>query len=145
MPTPSIVNGSVVEWSTDGGTTYVAIPKRTSLAVPSFQPEYIDITCIESPGGVREYITGLIDTAEITAAGFYLPDLYEQAEIFRAAATNVPIRVTLPLIDGQTTTGDVFEFNALITPQIQQNAAGEVLGLDILMRVSGQPTYTKGN
>lgn len=139
-----LVYGSSVEWGTDG-VAYTALAEVRSLAVPAVEIEYLDATTLDSSGGFREYVAGLKDPGEITVEMGYTSDIYEAAIGYQAAGAPIHFKTTLPLETGQSTTGDVFEFTALVRPVMQQNAVGELIGLELALRVTGQPTFTKGS
>lgn len=137
-----IVYGATVEWG-DDGTTFTNVPEVKTLAVPSDEIEYVDATNLDSAGGYREYVAGLVDAGEITLNAGYTSDGFETAYNYQVNKTLVYFRTTLPVEEGQST-GDVFEFTALVRAQLQQNAVGELIGFDMVLRISGQPTFTKG-
>ena len=146
MPTKQrIVYGATAEWSGDGGTTFTTIPEVKGVAVPEVTQEYQEATSLDSAGGFREYVAGLKDAGEISIPMGYTSDGYETAEGYRAAGTLVHFKTELPLETGQSTTGDVFEFTGLVVPKLEQNGIGDILGMTLDIRVSGQPTFTKGS
>lgn len=142
MTKQRIVYGATSEWGTDG-TTYTNVPECTALAVPNVEVEYLDATNLESPGGFREYIAGLQDAGTLEIPCGYSSDAYETAFGYQVAKTLVHFRTTLPLEDGQTS-GDVFTFTAFVNPQLPTNAVGEIISMSLMLRISGQPTFTKG-
>ncbi len=140
-----IVYGTKNEWSGDGGTTYTDIAEVKSLVIPEISVEYLDATNTDSTGGFREFIAGLNDAGEISITAGYTSDIFETAFGYQSNKTLVKFRTTLPLEDGQTSTGDVFEFDGLVSPQVATNDIGEIIGLNLNIRVSGAPTFTKGS
>lgn len=139
-----LVYGSTIEWGTDG-VAYTALPEAKTLAVPEVQIEYQDVTNLDSAGGYREYIAGLKDAGEIALECNYTSDLMEDALGYQTNGTLVYFRTTLPLETGQTISGDVITFTALVSPALQQNEVGEPIGLTLNLRTSGAVTFTKGS
>lgn len=139
-----IVYGTSSEWSADSGTTYTNIPEVKALAVPVVEVEYIDVTNLDSAGGYREYIAGLKDAGEITLSGNYTSDLFETAFGYQTNNTLITFRTTLTPETGQTT-GDVFTFTGLVTPRLSSNDVGEAIGIELVVRVSGNVTFVKGS
>lgn len=130
------------EWGTDG-TTYTTISQQVTLAIPSIAPDYVDITNFDSTGGFREYLVGLRDVSEITATLRYTTGMYTLADGYSTNDTLVYFRTTLPTQSGQTS-GDVFTFQAFVTPSIAGASVGESLDMDLLLRVSGGLTFAAG-
>lgn len=137
-----IVFGTVTEWSTDG-TTFTPIPEVKGLAVPEVDIEYQDVTNLDSAGGYREYIPGLKDAGEITMPAGYTSDLYELAVGYQNNGTLLYFRVTLPAEDGQAA-GDVHQFEGYVRAQLEQNAVGDPIGMNLVVRTSGAPSFAKG-
>ena len=138
-----IAYGASVEWGTDG-STYTDIPEVEGLAVPEVQIEYHDVTSFDSTGGFREYIAGLKDAGEITIPCGYTTALYTSAVGYQTNGTLIYFKTTLPLETGQTD-GDEFEFTGYVTPRLQTNAVGEPIKLELVVRTSGNVTYTAGS
>lgn len=143
MPTKQrIVYGATSEWSTDG-TTWANVPEAKGIAVPSPEQEYQDATNLESPGGYREFVAGLKDPGAVEIPCGYTSGGYETAHGYFTNGTLVHYRTTLPLEVGQSS-GDVFTYTGFVTPQLETNEVGEIIGMNLAVKVSGQPTFTKG-
>jgi hypothetical protein len=137
-----IVYGASVEWGTDG-STWADVPECKGLAVPTIEIEYQDATHLESPGGFREYITGLKDAGAIEVPCGYSSAAYEDAHGYMSNGTLVYFQTTMPLETGQAT-GDVFAFTGYVVPKLETNAVGDIIGMMLAIRVTGQPTFTRG-
>lgn len=137
-----IAYGATVERSLDD-STYTAIPECKGVAVPVVTQEYPEVTSMDSPGGFREYIKGLKDLGEITVPCGYTAAGYEQQVADNAAPDAVYYRVTLRPQPDQST-GDVFEYRGFPTPQLEDNGAGEPVGMSITIRTTGDVTWTRG-
>lgn len=139
-----IAYGAAVEWGTDG-VAYTGIPEAEGLAVPEVQIEYHDVTNFDSAGGFREFIAGLKDAGEITIPCGYTTALYTSAVGYQTNGTLIYFRTELPLETGQSTTGDEFKFTGYVTPRLQTNAVGEPIKMDLVIRTSGNVTFTAGS
>lgn len=138
-----IAYGAAVEKSTDGGTTWEAIPECKGIAVPVVETDYQDATSLDSPNGFREYVKGMKDAGVISVPCGYTAAGYEMAIADQALADPVQYRTTLKPAPDQTT-GDTFEFTGFPTPSVE---AGDVAGLvemTISIRTTGDVTWTKG-
>lgn len=66
--------GTVLEYSTDDGTTWKSVAGLSNVDTPSGTTEEVDGTGHDSPGGYRELIPGLKDAGEVSLEGFYDPN-----------------------------------------------------------------------
>ena len=73
----------------------------------------------------------------------YTPDGYEQMLADQAAPEAIYYRVTLPP-NREQSAGDVHQFRAFPTPELQGDDIGAPLDFNLNLRMTGQPTYTKG-
>lgn len=137
-----IVYGATAEWGIDG-TTWADIPEAKGIAVPSVEQEYQDATHLGSPGGYREFVAGLKDPGAISLPCGYSSAAYATANGYFAAGTLVYFKTTLPLETGQSV-GDVFTFTGFVTPQLETNEVGDIIGMALSVKLSGQPTFTQG-
>lgn len=139
-----IAYGATVERSADD-VTYTAIPEVKGVAIPIVTTEYQEVTSMDSTGGFREYIKGLKDAGEVTVPMGYTADGYEQMLADQNAADSIYYRVTMKLQPSQSTTGDIFEFRAFPTPELEANDLGAPVNINLQLRMTGAPTWTKGS
>lgn len=139
-----IAHGATTEWSTDG-TNWSSIAEVKAIAVPTVNTDYQDATSLDSPNGFREYVPGLKDAGEISIPAGYTTAIYTAAAGYQAAQNLLYFRTTLPLEEGQSTTGDVFAYRGYVTPQLEQNAAGDIIAMTLSVRTSGDVTFTAGS
>ena len=139
-----IVYGATTEWSSDGGSTWASIPEVKGLVVPEVQIEYQDATSLDSAGGFREFVAGLKDAGEITIPAGYTSGGYNTAVGYQASVALIKFKTTLPLETGQTT-GDTFTFSGMVSPALETNDVGDIIALNINIRVSGSMTFTMGS
>lgn len=137
-----IVYGATSEWGTDG-STWADIPECKGIAVPDDEVEYQDATHLKSPNGYREYIPGLKDAGQITVPCGYSSDAYEDAAGYRDNNTLVYFQTTMPLETGQSS-GDVFTYQGYVNPKLETNEVGDIISMNLVVRVSGGATFTKG-
>lgn len=134
-----------VEWSADDvDANYEIVTGCKTVGIPEETPEYRDRTSLDSPGRSREYGVGLTETSELTLSCFYSPDLYEKALQFKQAGQPVYFRVSLPPVEGQQTSGDVFKYRAFVSPAIPEADHEGDLMCDIKLRPTGVIEWTKG-
>lgn len=137
-----IAYGAKVERSTDG-TTWTEIPECKGVAVPTVSTEYIDVTSLDSPDGFREYVKGLKDAGELSVPCGYTAEGYEQQIADQASNTPIYYRTTMRPAPGQSS-GDVFEFRGFPTPQLEAGGVGEIVGMMVMIRTTGDVEWTKG-
>lgn len=135
--------GATVETSLDGSTGWASIPECQSIAVPTVETDYPDVTSLDSPDGFREYIKGMKDAGVITVNAGYTSLGYAQQLDQEAEADPIYYRVTLAPNPDQST-GDVFQYRGFPTPQIQSNDIGQPVQMTVSIRTTGGLTHTEG-
>ena len=138
-----IAYGATVERSQDG-TNWEDIPEVKGVSVPQVEQDYVEATHLKSPNGFREYIKGLKDAGELSVPANYTTAGYQQQLSDQNFNGTISYRVTLPLAPGQATTGDVFEFSGYPNPSLESGDAGEIIGMIITIRTTGDFTFTAG-
>lgn len=139
-----LVYGTKNHWSDDGGLTSDPIPEVEGLAVPVVDQEFVEVTNNDSPGGYREYIAGLKDPGELTVTCGYTSQLYDKALGYQASNTLLQFETELTKEVGQETVGDTFVYNAFVRPRIVAGATPEAMKLELVLRITGEPVYTRG-
>lgn len=139
-----IAYGATVERSADD-ITYTSILECKGIAIPVVTTEYQEVTSLDSTGGFREYIKGLKDAGEVTVPMGYTADGYEDMLADQNAADSIYYRVTMKLQPSQSTTGDIFEFRAFPTPELEANDLGAPVNINLQLRLTGAVTWTKGS
>lgn len=108
MSDAAIGFGTIFEISTDGGATYAAIAEVTSITPPAFSVDTPDVTHMQSPGGVREFIPGLIDPGECSIEQNFLPGSPSEAVILGLLRVKAKCRITWPA-------GQKWTFDGILT------------------------------
>lgn len=142
MSNQIIAYGATVERSTDG-VTFTAIPECKGVAIPMVETEYLDATSLDSPNAFREYVKGLKDAGVISVPCGYTASGYEQQLADQAEDEPIYYRTTMKPQPNQTT-GDVFEFRGFPTPMVESGAVGELVGMSVSIRTTGDVEWTKG-
>lgn len=143
MPSKQIIAyGGTFERSLNG-TTWTTIPEVKALGIPQITQEYQEATSLDSPDNFREYIKGMRDAGEITVQAGYTPAGYEQQLADQAAADPVYYRATMAKSPGQTA-GDRFTFRGFPVPRATPGALGDIVNMDITIRITGSVAWTKG-
>lgn len=143
MSTKAIIAyGGTVERSLDG-TTFTKIPECNGIAVPMVETEYQEATSLDSPNGFKEYVKGLKDAGVISLSCRYSAAGYEQQLADQAAPGAVYYRTTLKPAPNQSS-GDVFTFRGFPTPGVEQTNTGDIVGMTVSIRTTGDVTWTKG-
>lgn len=123
--------------------TYTRIAEVKAFTLPRIVVDYQEATSLDSPNRYREFVAGLRDVEDITVNCGYVSETMANALTDQASGVPIFYKVTLPLEVGQTV-GDVFVFSGYPTPMPQANGVGEIIGLDIQIKVTGGFTFTKG-
>lgn len=138
-----IAYGATVERSVNGSTGWATIPECKGVAVPTVETEYLDATSLDSVNGFMEYVRGMKDAGVIAMACGYTAAGYEQQLSDQSEADAMYYRTTLAPAPDQST-GDVFEFRGFPTPTLESGAVGELIGMTINIRTTGDVTWTRG-
>lgn len=126
--------GAELRFSTDGGTTYVAVAELTSFTPPGVEAGTAEVTHLKSPSRFREHVKTIYDGSEVSFEANWLPAatatdaLY--AEMARTEASYVQAYVPPSLESGAT--AKICTFRALFTAW----SPGE-LGADEAMMITG--------
>lgn len=139
-----ILFGGKIEKSATSGGTYTRILGVKSLTLPKITVEYQDATSLDSPNGFREFVSGLKDVENITLNCGYVSATMDAALDDQAAGVPIFYKITMPLEAGQTT-GDVFQFSGFPTPMPQGSGVGDIIGLDIEIKVTGGSIFVPGS
>jgi len=134
--------GATVKRSTDG-VTYTAIPEVKGVAIPQVEQEYPEVTNMDSPNGYREFIKGLKDAGEIEVPAGYTHAGFTQQLADSQAADAIYYEVTLRPAPDQTA-GDEFLFRGFPTPRLTPGDIGDPIDMTIVIRTTGDFTWTEG-
>lgn len=134
--------GAVVERSVDG-VAWARIPECKGIAIPVVETEYVEVTNLDSPGGFKEYIKGLKDAGVLAVPCGYTAAGYEQQVGDQGEPAPMFYRTTLPTQPLQAT-GDVFEFRGFPTPELEPGDTGQIVGMSVSIRTTGDVAWTRG-
>lgn len=138
-----IAYGGKVERSLDG-TTWTSIPEVKGIAVPQIKQDYVDVTSLDSPNGFREYIKGLKDAGEITLSCGYTTAGFDMLLQDQVANQAIHYRIKMALAPGQTVQ-DQFLFLGYPSPTLKSGGPGDVVDIDLQLRITGNVTFTPGS
>lgn len=154
---PEIGLGAVLSIGTQGGSpTYTAVGKIKTIRAP--QPKFgtEDVTTLDSAGGIRRFIKTLQDPGEMDVQVLWESADPGQVAVLAAFGTlsnsasgaDFPFKLALPvdLAGGQTTTGDTFAFNGMVTeytgPEVQVD---KTITWSFKVKLDGAITFTEGS
>jgi hypothetical protein len=82
----------------DTSSGYVSLGEIVGLTPPSDSVDEIDVTHMQSPGGVKEFIAGLSDPGEMSCKVNYIPGSTEDVFIlaWKASRERRQTRITYP-------------------------------------------------
>lgn len=140
MTKQRIASGTTTKWGLEENAL-TEIDECKSFAAPETETEYKEATHLKSPGNKKEWVPGLEDDGTLTLPCGYTSGVYEQALAYKRKL--LWFETTLPVEDGQTS-GDVFKFRGYVTPKVQTTPAGDIIGLNLVVRTSGDFSFTKG-
>lgn len=133
---------ATVEWS-DDGTVWAPIPGAENAVIPEVDQDYKEATRLDSPNGFKEYSKGLKDAGTISLMCDYSKELYAAAVAKNNSATPTYFRITLEP-DASQSAGDVFSWQAWVTPSVPGKKPGEDLMIELKQRVTGDVSWDQG-
>lgn len=113
-------DSSPTSWLLTSPPSGIPVLQLKTFTMPNQKWSFDDITNTSSPtvgaGTVKENLLTVLDVGEFTAEGVYLPSDSGLEAITTAFATGVPnqFQIVLGLLPGQSSTGNVYEFNAYV-------------------------------
>ena len=125
---------------------FTQIGEVKSVSGPQLKNETADVTNVQSPGGVKEFISTLTDPGEVKFSVNYVPDDAGQQAVYAAAIgkTRLPFQLVLPPASeetGESTPGQ-WNFKGLVTEYGVDIPLDKEAVVTITIKVSGLPIYT---
>jgi len=129
----------------DSLPVFTEIGEVKSVTGPQLKNETADVTNVQSPGGVKEFISTLTDPGEVSFSVNYVPDDPGQAAVYAAAISKarLPFQLILPPTseeDGESSPGQ-WTFDGLVTEYGVEIPLDKEAALNIKIKVSGLPSF----
>jgi len=125
---------------------FTTVGEVRSFSGPDLKSETVDVTNVQSPGGVKEFLATLTDPGECDIPTNYVPDDPGQQAVYAAciAKTRMPFQITLPPSSCEVTglTPGVWNLTALVTNLKIDIPLDKEATFTIKLKVSGLPTFT---
>lgn len=105
-----------------------------------------EVTNFDSEGRFKEYIVTLADAGDLSIAGNYITSDAGQAA-FRAAfnaGTVLSYTIVLPLQSGQSTSGEKWTFNGIVSELDNNVSYDKALTFSAKVKITGPITVTPG-
>jgi len=112
---------------------YVNLHEVISFDAPNDSADEIEVTHLESPGGRKEYIAGMIDSGEATATLNWRPDVYAEQALLRSDAADRALRYWQFVLPSSMETITFRAFVKGMKPEVTANGA---LLMAVTFRVS---------
>ena len=128
--------GVTLETTTSTGVLSIAYIR--SISGPNADINDVETTTLDSTGGFRTFIAGLIDGGEVTAELIYDPSV----ESHKTLGTRFKARTlaTYTITDPSTTAGSAF--SAYVKSMGREIPLDDVITCSVGFKVSGNPGYT---
>ena len=126
-----------LEQSIDSGTTWDNIANVTNIPIPAAEPEYVEITSLDS-NGFREYVKGLQDIGEISIRQNYSRAGFQQQQAAEALDTAILYRFTMA-------NGDVLQWAGIPRVRFVDSDLGQQNEFETVVRGSGALNFTAGS
>lgn len=149
-PTTPPVKYTVAPTSSPTG---IAVLQLKDFSVPSQKLALDDVTNTSSPASgtfvVMERIVTILDPGEFSATGIFLPSDPGLVALQTAFATGIAnsYQVQLPLLPGQATSGNIYEFTGILTvnPIPANISADKAITIKITITLTSLMTVLTGS
>lgn len=134
-----------INTGTTGSPTWTSIGEVVDLTQSNFQNESDDATNLSSTG--REFIATLLNPGTWECTINRVSSDSGQTALVSAfnGLANKQFKVTLPLNHSQTTTGDTYQFTALVEKYGMNIKPDKKVSITCSLKVSGALTFTAGS
>ncbi|MEQ3671531.1 hypothetical protein [Pseudophaeobacter sp.] len=141
------VDEITLEYSLDAGTTWAEVPEAKNVVIPEDEADWRDRTTLNVTDRRKRYGRGMIDASDTTINCLYTTEAFVAAKAMEALPDEAPpmFRATFPVNPATQTTGDAFEYSAIV--QVSNGGEQDVDGdfvFALKLKSSGAVTFTAG-
>jgi hypothetical protein len=129
---------------------YTQVGEVKSVAGPDLKAETADVTNVQSPGGVKEFLPTLVDPGELSFPVNYVPTDPGQEAVYNALVASpkvrLPFELALPVSSIQTpgfTHAGYWTFTGLVVGFAIETPYDKEATVTIKIKLSGLPTYNQ--
>jgi predicted secreted protein len=130
-----------LEVSTDGGSTYTAVPGLRAPAIPATSVETYDATDSDVTDGFRVFLQGWKEKDEASLTFNYTQAVYAQLKALPDGVLDWKLVYTDA---AQSTTDPEFTFQAIMSGPSPNFPLDDTWTIDIGLKGSGDDTFTEG-
>lgn len=127
--------GTTLGYSDTSSGTFTPAMEVINVDGPNMSAGDADFTHMASPDGFKEFKSGTVDPGQITVSGNYVGD--DISTLHGLWRTKKYWKITYP--DGATWV------SAGYLKEVQTKSELDKLSVDITIKLSGKPTFTKGS
>lgn len=141
------VDEVTLEYSLDDGTNWNEVLEAKNVVIPDEAPSWRDRTTLNVTDRRKRYGRGMIDAAESTINCLYTTEAYTAAKAMEARPDTSPVlfRVTFPVNTETQSTGDTFQYGAIVhvSGGGDQDVDGDLV-FALKLRTQGAVVYNAG-
>jgi hypothetical protein len=141
------VDEITLEFSLDEGTNWAEVLEAKNVVIPEDEAEWRDRTTLNVTDRRKRYGRGMIDASDTTINCLYTTEAFVAAKEMEALPDEKPVmfRATFPINAATQTSGDAFEYAAIV--QVSNGGEQDVDGdfvFALKLKSSGAVTFTAG-
>lgn len=126
--------------SVDAPTVFTSIEEVTNIQQSGSKQDDLDATSMDSTGGAREYVPGLLDFGSLQIDYLFVPEATGQQALVAMGRVSVNWKITLPDDAGEIT------FKGHVSDPSTLNLPMDKLGTrTVKIKVSGEPDENFGS
>ena len=128
---------------TPGGGVFSTYAEVRSIQGPTFEGAEIDVTNMDSPGRLREFIAGLTDPGQVTFEVNYLPANSLHQQLINDVKANPSVTRAHRLRFAQLTPVRRIDFNAFVLSVPLTIPTDSQVTANVTLRATGDPTLVQ--
>lgn len=141
------VDEITLEYSLDEGTSWDEVLEAKNVVIPEDEAEWRERTTLNITDRRKRYGRGMIDATDSSINCFYTTEAFVAAKAMEALPDEKPVwfRATFPIDPETQTSGDVFQYGAIV--QVSNGGEQDVDGdfvFALKLKSSGAVTFTAG-
>lgn len=125
-------------------TSGTAVANLTSIDGLDIKGNTIESTTLDTADGFKTFVSGLKEVNDVSISGYF--DYTSHSDILTdlQAGTSNNYTIQFPKTATQTTNGDSWTFDAIVTGFKTKAGMDSLISFDATLKVSGSPTLVAG-
>jgi len=118
---------------------YTTVAEVLSISGPSLSAEEIEVSSLSSPGGFKEYVSGLRDAGTVDLSVNWIKSNTQQTSMRDLVSTGATTAYRIVFSDSPNT---VAEFDGIVLTFTMSADPGSQIRAELSVRITGQVTWS---